>query len=166
MTSPSNSRWHLDDVFIVYSTVHGCNTLPENHVGGQCKDRVALQLSETLYQSHWKMIPDGDSKWALPCDAFRHAADPDLMGYALFGESQTDMCIYHGTPLYGIHRDGGSPLHVGKAMRERWPDRVALSGPVKRAARGRTRSHRVQRVAVVGRNHQGQAHQTRLSTTQ
>ena len=130
MTSIPSNRWHLDDVFIVDSTVHGYNTLPENHVEGRFKERVALQLSETLYQGHSKLIPDGDSKWALSREAFRHAADPELIGHALFAESQTDMCIYHGTPLYGIYRDGGSPLHVGKAMRERWLDRVALYGPI------------------------------------
>src|SRR5204863_9188297 len=37
---------------------------------------------------------------------------------------------YHGVPLYGIYKDGGSPLNVGKEMRERWPERVALYGAV------------------------------------
>ena len=126
----SSNRWHLDDVFIIDSTVHGYNTLPENHVDGKFKERVAIQLSDTLFAGHSKLIPDGNPKWALSRERFRHAADPDLLGHALFAESQTDVCVYHGTPLYGIYRDGGSPLSVGRAMRERWPDRVALYGPV------------------------------------
>jgi uncharacterized protein len=56
------------------------------------------------------------------------ACDPDLLGRALFAESQTDMCIYHGVSLWGIFRDGGSPLSVGRAMRERWPNCVAMYG--------------------------------------
>jgi len=60
----------------------------------------------------------------------RTATIRDLLGAALFAESDTDVCVYHGVPLYGIYRDGGSALWVGKAMRERWPDRVALYGPV------------------------------------
>ncbi|EIF31661.1 putative TIM-barrel fold metal-dependent hydrolase [Burkholderia sp. Ch1-1] len=123
-------RWPLDDVFVIDSTVHGYNTTLENHVDGIFKERVAIQLSDTLYAGHSKLIPDGDPKWALSRERFRHAADPDLMAQALFAESQTDVCIYHGTPLYGIYRDGGSPLSVGRAMRERYPDRVALYGPV------------------------------------
>ncbi|MFM0277747.1 amidohydrolase family protein [Paraburkholderia sediminicola] len=126
----NQNRWPLDDIFVIDSTVHGYNTRPENHVEGKFKERVAIQLSDTLYAGHSKLVPDGDMKWVLPLERFRHAADPDLIGNALFGESQTDVCIYHGTPLYGIYRDGGSPLSVGRAMRERWPDRVALYGPV------------------------------------
>ena len=94
-------RWPLDDVFIIDSTVHGYNTVPDNFVPGPFKERVAEQLSNTLYTGHSKLIPDGDPKWALPLERFQRP-DPDLMGHALFGESQTDMCIYHGTPLYGI----------------------------------------------------------------
>lgn len=125
-----NPRWPLDDLFVIDSTVHGYNVQPANHVDGRFRKTVAEQLSETLYVGHSKLIPDGDPKWALTRQEFLHAADPNLLGHALFAESQTDMCIYHGTPLYGIYKDGGSPLSVGKAMRERWPDRVALYGPV------------------------------------
>ncbi|HWK43699.1 MAG TPA: amidohydrolase family protein [Stellaceae bacterium] len=126
---PQN-RWPLDDVFIIDSTVHGYNTRPDNYVEGRFKDRVARQLSDTLYAGHSKLVPDGDPKWVLPLERFRLADDPDLIGRSLFAESQTDICIYHGTPLYGIYKDGGSPLSVGRAMREMWPDRVALYGPV------------------------------------
>jgi predicted TIM-barrel fold metal-dependent hydrolase len=76
------------------------------------------------------MVPGGDRRWVLPRERFQRGADPDLLGRALFAESDTDACIYHGTPLYGIYRDGGSPLWVGRQMRDRWPDRVALYGPV------------------------------------
>jgi predicted TIM-barrel fold metal-dependent hydrolase len=126
----TQNRWPLDDVFIIDSTIHGYNTLPQNHVDGPYKQRVAEQLSQTLWQGHSKLIPDGNPKWALPFDRFQKAADPELLGRALFAESQTDFCVYHGTPLYGIYRDGGSPLWVGREMKKRWPDRVALYGPV------------------------------------
>ena len=57
-------------------------------------------------------------------------ADPELLGKALFLESDTDICIYYGIPLYGMYKDGGSPLWAGKRMRELWPGRVELYGPV------------------------------------
>jgi uncharacterized protein len=33
-------------------------------------------------------------------------------------------------PIFGLFEDGGSPLWVGKEMRERWPGRVLLYGGV------------------------------------
>jgi len=56
--------------------------------------------------------------------------DPDLTSEVIFGESHTDATIYHELPLYGYFKDGGSPLWVGEAMRERTPGRVFLYGGV------------------------------------
>lgn len=123
-------RWPLDDVFILDSTVHGYNTLPENLVPSRFKERVGAQLANVLWEGHRRLIPPNEPQWALPLERFRRGHDPDLLGRALFAESQTDVCIYHGVPLWGIFHDGGSPLQVGRAMRERWPNRVALYGPV------------------------------------
>jgi predicted TIM-barrel fold metal-dependent hydrolase len=130
MTTTSRTRWFLDDVFVLDSTVHGYNTLPDNHVPGPYKEQVAVQLSNTLWEGHRRLVPANQPQWALSHERFQRAADPDLMARALFAESQTDVCIYHGTPLYGIYRDGGSPLWVGREMHKRWPGRVALYGPV------------------------------------
>ncbi|HTF49735.1 MAG TPA: amidohydrolase family protein [Pseudonocardia sp.] len=120
----------LEDVFVLDSTVHGYNTLEDNFVPGPYRERVAETLSNMLYGGHANIVPDGDPKWLLPRERFRRGHDPELLGRALFEESDTDMCVYHGTPLYGIFRDGGSPLSVGRAMRERWPGRVELYGPI------------------------------------
>lgn len=121
----------LKDVFVLDSTVHGYNTTPANYVDSPYRDRVAAQLADTLYNAHRMMVPDGNvDRWTLPKDRFQHGHDPDLLGSALFAESDTDVAVYHGVPMYGIYRDGGSPLWVGKAMRERWPNRVALYGGV------------------------------------
>jgi predicted TIM-barrel fold metal-dependent hydrolase len=120
----------LRDVFVLDSTVHGYNTLEENFVDSPYKERVAAQLAETLYLGHRSVDPGGDGRYLLDRERFRRGADPELLGRALFAESDTDACVYHGVPLYGIYQDGGSPLWVGREMRERWPGRVALYGPV------------------------------------
>jgi uncharacterized protein len=57
-------------------------------------------------------------------------ADPELLGHALFAESQVDYAIYHDIPLYGLYEGGASPLWIGRELRERHPDRVALFGGV------------------------------------
>lgn len=121
----------LRDVLVVDSTVHGYHTHPDNFVAGEYHSRVASQLSEMLFRGHRAIVPDGDAaRWTLPRERFMRGADPDLLGSALFAESATDVCFYHGTPLYGMFRDGGSPLWVGKEMRDRWPARVGLYGPI------------------------------------
>ena len=124
------SRWPLDDVFVLDSTVHGFNMLPENLVPSRFMERVGGQLNKAVWAAHQRQIPPNQPQWALPLERFQRGHDPDLLGRALFAESQTDVCIYHGVPLWGIYRDGGSPLQVGREMRARWPNRVALYGPV------------------------------------
>lgn len=118
------------DVFVLDSTVHAYNPSEANYVEGPFRERVAAQLSEVLWQGHSKLLPDGDPKWALSAERFKRPMDADTLLSAIFAESQTDMCIFHGTPLYGIYKDGGSPLAVGKEMRRQHPGRVALYGPV------------------------------------
>jgi len=121
----------LKDVFVLDSTVHGYNLHPDNYVDGPYRERVAAQLSETLYRGHVSIVPDGNERWILgPKERFFRGNDAELLGGALFAESDTDFAIYHGVPLYGIYKDGGSPLNVGKEMRERWSERVALYGAV------------------------------------
>jgi len=56
--------------------------------------------------------------------------DPDLLAHALFAESQTDAGIYHEVPQWGTMVDGGSPMWVGKELRDRYPGRIALYGAV------------------------------------
>jgi predicted TIM-barrel fold metal-dependent hydrolase len=129
MTAVRTAR-PLEDVFVIDSTVHGYNFRADNFVPGPYKERIAAQLTETLWGGHIGSVPFGDKRYVLSRERFENGHDPDLLGSALFAESDTDVCIYHGVPLYGIYKDGGSALWVGQAMRERWPDRVALYGPV------------------------------------
>ena len=126
----ATSHQSLQDVFVLDSTVHGYNTRVDNYVDSPYKDRVAAMLSDTLWKGHRAVVPFGDERYLLEREQFRNGADPHLLAHALFAESDTDMCIYHGVPLYGIFKDGGSPLWVGQRMRELHPGRVALYGPV------------------------------------
>ena len=119
----------LQDTLVVDATVHAYSMAEENWVPGPYRDRVPKQLAEMLNNGQ-QVTPDGDLKWALDRKRFLGGADPELLGRALFLESYTDMCVYHGTPMYGIFKDGGSPLWAGKRMQKMWPGRVALYGGV------------------------------------
>lgn len=115
------------DTFVIDAVTHGYNFAPENQ-----KEEACQQLADMLYQGvHRNFSPRGEDRWVLSEERFmRGGADPDLLGHALFAESQTDACVYHGVPTYGMFVDGGSPLWVGRELRERYPGRVLLYGPV------------------------------------
>jgi predicted TIM-barrel fold metal-dependent hydrolase len=117
----------LDDAFVIDAVVHGYHFAPENAVDPAIGEIIVDQLYRGV---HVGMSPRGRPEWTLSRHGFVHADDPELLAHALFAESATDACVYHGVPGYGLFRDGGSPLSVGRAMRDRWPGRVALYGPV------------------------------------
>jgi len=116
----------IGDAFVIDAVVHGYSFAPENR-----KQPLSQQLADMLYHGiHVGFQPRGQAQWVLPYDRFMRGADPDLLARALFAESPTDACVYHAVPTYGLFHDGGSPLWVGKEMRERYPGRVLLYGAV------------------------------------
>jgi uncharacterized protein len=66
--------------------------------------------------------------WEEFIEAFDHY--PALLWEVLFGESQIDVACYHGVPMDGIFKDGSSPIWVAKQVRERFPDRMHIYGPL------------------------------------
>jgi predicted TIM-barrel fold metal-dependent hydrolase len=115
----------IGDAFVVDAVVHGYNIAPENRIGGRYADGAAAALAGA--HTAWAPAPE----WALPPGFMESTAtSAELLGAALFAESQTDVCVYHDTPHWGLYRDGGSPLSVGARMQELWPGRVALYGGV------------------------------------
>jgi uncharacterized protein len=117
----------LDDVFVLDGIAHAYNFREENRLGGTYAEGIV----EGVYGMHLQFSPPGRDDLVLTRDAFiNDIADADVTAQLLFGESHTDVCIYHELPLYGYFRDGGSPLAVGEEMRERWPGRVYIYGGV------------------------------------
>jgi predicted TIM-barrel fold metal-dependent hydrolase len=115
----------IGNAFVVDAVVHGYNFAPENRIGGKYSDGTATALGGA--HTAWSPSPE----WALPPGRIvEEPISAELLGSALFRESQTDACIYHETPHWGLFKDGGSPLTVGKRMRELWPTRVAIYGGV------------------------------------
>lgn len=117
----------LDDVFVLDGICHAYNFRPDNRTGGSYAEGIV----EGVYGMHLQYSPPARDDLILQRDAFiNDICDVDVTAQLMFGESHTDACIYHELPIYGYFNDGGSPLSVGKEMRERWPERVYLYGGV------------------------------------
>ena len=113
----------LDDVFVIDAVAHGYNYAPENWVD----QTYGATASQQLYALGAHYVPEGSM---LPYEDWVRGDDPDLVASALFAESQTDFAVYHGVPMFGAFKDGGSPLRVGQEIRDRFPARMALFGAV------------------------------------
>lgn len=118
----------IEDVLVVDATVHGFNFLPTNYRADFLPDLVQM-----LYQgAHVGLHPKGGIDWNMTWDEFvgSFSAQPDLLERTVFGESRTDVAVYHGVPLHGVYADGSSPLWVAERVRERFPHRVHIYGPL------------------------------------
>lgn len=116
----------IEDVYVVEGVAHGLHFAPENQTDAVHSDIGSMEHRRI----HTMLSPTRRPEYILDKERWLRGADPDLLGSSLFAESWTDFAIYHGVPQYGVFRDGGSPLWVGSEMRRRWPDRVALYGPI------------------------------------
>jgi len=116
----------IDGATVIDGVVHGYHSPPETFTDPIISELVV----ESLYHGYHKVFsPRGEDRWLLDHERFTRA-DADLLGGAVFEESQTDFCVYHDIPLYGLYEGGASPLWVGRDLRERHPDRVALFGGI------------------------------------
>jgi uncharacterized protein len=115
----------IDRTVVIDAVVHGYNSPPETYL-----HPLAGVVVESLYSGYHRVFsPRGDPRWQLDRERFERA-DGELLGDALFAESQTDFAIFHDIPLYGMYRGGASPLWVGRELAERHPGRVALFGGI------------------------------------
>ncbi|MFJ3802514.1 amidohydrolase family protein [Streptomyces sp. NPDC090088] len=115
----------IDDTLVVEGVAHDYNFLPENCVD---EEQVGRMVGEHMHQLHSKW---GGSEYTIEKSMWMdHGAGPEVLGRAILAESQSDIIVYHDTPIYHFFHDGGSPLATGVAMRKRWPNRVFVYGAV------------------------------------
>jgi predicted TIM-barrel fold metal-dependent hydrolase len=115
----------IDGTVVVDGVVHGYNSPPETYT-----HPISGLVADSLYRGYHRVFsPRGEPRWQLDAERFARV-DAGLLGGAVFAESQTDFCVYHDIPLYGLYKGGASPLWVGKDLRERHPGRVALFGGI------------------------------------
>ena len=116
----------IDDTFILDCVIHAYNFSPENLK----QPEIVTQLAEMLYGLCASHAPRNAPEYTLDHERFMAAPDVDLLAHALFAESRTDAAIFHEVPQFGTMHDGGSPMWVGKELRDRYPGRIALYGAV------------------------------------
>ena len=117
----------IDDVFVIDAVAHAYNFNADNFVSGS--RHIAEPIAQMLYHGvHGGFSPRGQPRWLMKPEDFGKNIDPGRLAHAFFAESQTDFVVYHEVPLWGLFKDGGSPIAVGKAMRDRYPGRVAVYG--------------------------------------
>jgi predicted TIM-barrel fold metal-dependent hydrolase len=118
----------IGDVFVIDATVHAFNFMPSNY-----KVDWLPELARFLYDGATRMFsPPDDPKWLMTFEEFTgcFAHYPQLLPETLFGESQLDVAVYHGVPLEGVYRDGSSPIWVAQRVRELYPGRIEIYGPI------------------------------------
>ncbi len=115
----------IDGTVVIDGVVHGYNSPPETYT-----HPISEVVADSLYYGYHRVFsPRGDRRWLLDREQFGRV-DADVLGGAVFDESQNDFCVYHDIPLYGLYKGGASPLWVGRDLRERRPGRVALFGGI------------------------------------
>src|ERR687895_770816 len=117
----------LEDVVVVDGVLHAYHFDADNRTTDGA--RYAAAVSDMVYGFHTGFSPDGHPQ--ITQAQMDNAHDAEFLAGMMFRESHTDMCIFHGLPMFGWFTDGGSPLSVGREMRERWPGRVVLDGGIR-----------------------------------
>jgi uncharacterized protein len=117
-----------NDVLVVDATVHGWSVLPENRAHPFVDNVVKLLYYWATEQLH----PRGNVDYHLTLQEFERMADfqPRLLESVLFGESDVDVALYQGVPLYGLFHNGSSPISIAEPIRDRFPHRMFIYGDV------------------------------------
>lgn len=113
----------IEGNLVVEGVAHNYNFRPENCV----TPPIGAAIGEHLYSLHKRT---SGPAYTLERSTYMQGAGADIIGRALLAESQTDLVVFHETPIYGHFKDGGSALHIGLEMREKWPERVLIYGAV------------------------------------
>jgi len=119
----------IGDAVVIDGVAHGLDLFGEN----RRNPKICSLFEKFIYDgAHLMAVPHDEPQWVLGEERFRAGAmgDPDVMSSAFFRESWTDAISFHGVPMFGLYKEGMSPLRIGRELRRRHPGRVLLYGPV------------------------------------
>jgi uncharacterized protein len=115
-----------NDVLVVDATVHAFNFKKDN-----LREPWVNDVVRGLYHMIFNLLgPQDDYRYRITFEQFQNLFDhqPHVMEEMLFRESDIDIGVYHGVPMYGFFGDGSSPIWVGERIRERFPHRMFIYG--------------------------------------
>jgi uncharacterized protein len=110
----------LGEHFVIDAVAHALDSSEES----RGRNRYAKSVVDGNFKWQWALMPD---EYRIPAERYFRSITPEILGSALFEESQTDMACFHTLPMRGIFEDF-SPMSVGLAIRERYPHRMVLYG--------------------------------------
>ncbi len=116
----------INNSLIIDGVLHGYHFDPTNRI--PAGERYAAAVSDAVYGFHMGFSPVNEpqiSQWQMD-----NADDADFCTDMMFRQSHTDIAVFHGLPMFGWFKDGGSPLRTAREMSERWPGRVMTYGPI------------------------------------
>lgn len=105
----------LNGHFVIDGVVHAFNLSADNYANPRHADPIAQTQAGIV-----TLQPEG---YVIPPAAVLRDWDMSDTVAMLFRESDTDVAIYHPTPIFAF-KDGMSALHKGPDALERWPDRI------------------------------------------
>jgi uncharacterized protein len=118
----------IDGVLVVDATIHGFNFSEDNLIFAPMK-QAQFGLHTMITD---KCGPQDDRRYNLSYANFNKlfSLQPDITEQVMFAESQTDIAVYHGVPMYGLFKDGSSPVWIGQRVAEKLPHRMFVYGDI------------------------------------
>jgi uncharacterized protein len=118
----------IDGVMVVDATIHGFNFSEDNLIFAPMKQaQFGLHTMVTD-----KCGPQDDRRYNLSYANFNalYGLQPHITEQVMFAESQTDIAVYHGVPMYGLFKDGSSPVWIAQQLAEKLPHRMFVYGDI------------------------------------
>jgi uncharacterized protein len=118
----------IDGVLVVDATIHGFNFGLDNMLNPNIE--MAQFAMHTMITDRGG--PQNDRRYALTYEEMTnlYSLQPDITEQVLFAESDTDIAVYHGVPMYGLFKDGSSPVWIAQRVAEKLPHRMFVYGDI------------------------------------
>lgn len=111
-----------DDVFVLDSVTHAYN-LDESNFR---IENYASQITDMIYATFMEEAPP---ELTLTEEQYNRDWNVEEMANMLFLESQTDVAVYHPTPI-NVYKDGLNSVEKAAEVVERWPQRFLTMATV------------------------------------
>jgi uncharacterized protein len=113
---------NLDETLVIDATAHAI----DNSLEQRAANRYARAVIDGNMAWQEALMP---AEWVLERERYLAKVPPEMLLSVLFKESQTDIACFHSIAMRGIFKDY-SPITVGLAIREQYPHRMMLMGPI------------------------------------